>query len=1304
VRSPEGKKGEIELQSNQALTDYALLPPRPAFGMIPLLAVATQELSQPVLSLYRADTGERFGQFNGHMGAIRAVAFSDDGRLLASAAADQTVCLWSLVDLDQTLNKQGQLRGVAVTAGAGEKGPLVVSRVEAGPAAGKVRAQDVVEGVLVKGELRRFGSPAEFYFGLLPFARGERVTLRLKGDQGPRDVTLPVAQAVVSRPPLLTFFLTAGGAADNREWIGWSPLGPHDSSSFEITRNLGWHLNTGKARAPTTFFPIDEKSYQGNRKEGLLKYLVARGVLGLAVKDWLADNPPPKPKVELWLEEGDPARLRNPRGAIRLSIANLPADQVEAVTWQLNGGAPQPFRRDPGADPAAPYEGEVSWRPGKNRVVATVRTRDTAVRPAPVEFEAHFIPPPPLVLELRHLLGHLLAEHAHPAARAAVVTVPQMRNLSVSAETFPVRAVVFPGQPGQDVEVRLFYRGLPGGEAAAKGPGVSYDVKKFDQGLNRVEVVAVPRGAPAAEAAEQTGRLILEVTATRPTPVPPPQIFVDAVLPLTGGETGPALAVVPGRAVIVDAPRVSLVGRIRAQKNLTRAEWDDPAGKKTRLAGFDPNKAQLDFRVEVDLKPGLQQVRLRAQAAGAKSEDRVVKVGLDYHPQLPQAAAKVSPPGPFVDDQGEGLPRVAVEGRLLAPGTPEYSLTVLVFLDEVKVAEVTPKKGQFRSAEFPLQPGKANLVRALLKSAWREAVILDGPVSYRRPPRIVGWEGPTESKQPSVELVARVRSPFPLKDLAADVNGRPHEAIRVDGPPVKDVWTVRLERVLLDAPVNRVTLRVGNAESVHPVSTTRQVAFAPPPRLTPPVVELVRPGLSVPGAEFQANVPHEPLRVEFRVRSEKPLRSIKLVLTRPDASPEVRAFDPAKGKPDAGGLVFDADPPLQPTLGTNNLSVVAENADGPGKVLSALNVMPSLPRLVLTRLEPADPGGQPTLITAGPDGHLVAAKVAQSKLWLHGEVVWGSRGEKQLPDPDSLVRVYVNDALQLPERLQPPEEGGTRSAFKVRVLLTRTRGNRVEVKLPDAIRLDENAPRSFTVDCDRPAAGQQLHVLVIAPGENDEAQVRDQVLRALQARAVSATEFTRPPFTRGILHQILAGPAVKSGQVAAQLWKLELQLRTRAQKGWPNDVVLIYFNGGEAAGERGQLRTLTDGSQALLPRERLEKFFEQTPGVRVLLLDVRRNTADQLPPVLKRWLEAPMHYAWIRSAWTAPAAFPPDARLLTLLRHALDPQNRLTKLGTVAEYLDRQFASLEKKYAGRLGFDQSRLPPDYREIEIAGPP
>ena len=219
----EGKVArKIYLQPSEILTDYALLPARKPTET-PLLAVVAELLGQPVFKIYNARLGQQVRLLRGHTERIRSVDFSDDGRLLVSAGDDQTVCVWSLTDLNKTLGQRGMLPGLAVE----KKGlALVVARVEDdSPVRNQLKIGDLLEGLVEKNKLITWKTPQDFYNTFWRKKPGVRLTLRTTRGGVRRNVQVTVGQGVDERKPLFSLFVTRGKSSggskvDRMESVG----------------------------------------------------------------------------------------------------------------------------------------------------------------------------------------------------------------------------------------------------------------------------------------------------------------------------------------------------------------------------------------------------------------------------------------------------------------------------------------------------------------------------------------------------------------------------------------------------------------------------------------------------------------------------------------------------------------------------------------------------------------------------------------------------------------------------------------------------------------------------------------------------------------------------------------------------------------------------------------------------------------------------------------------------------------------------------------------------------------------------
>ncbi len=275
------------LKDREAVTAVALRPPSADRSALLAVAFTDRDNARTLIMLCRCEDGVPFRLLIGHLQDVRQLAFSDSRPLLASVSEDQTVCVWSLKDVDQAV---GQIQGLGV---ADVDGKAVVHAVEPGSVAARARLAkgDVIEAVGgASGELHDLKGAKEFLDAIAARRPGAKVQVRLAGKQDP--VTLEVGRGLDGRKPLFSLLLhnEPGGPG----WVGWSPAGPYDASGAAAEACVGWHTNTGKAGLPVAFVPAGEhrKEYF---KPGLLGRLAEKGDLAAAREP---DPPPVQPVLQ----------------------------------------------------------------------------------------------------------------------------------------------------------------------------------------------------------------------------------------------------------------------------------------------------------------------------------------------------------------------------------------------------------------------------------------------------------------------------------------------------------------------------------------------------------------------------------------------------------------------------------------------------------------------------------------------------------------------------------------------------------------------------------------------------------------------------------------------------------------------------------------------------------------------------------------------------------------------------------------------------------------------------------------------
>ncbi|HXG11882.1 MAG TPA: WD40 repeat domain-containing protein [Gemmataceae bacterium] len=1300
---PNGKW--VALKTGQQMTDYALLPARPGQA-VPILALAYRdEHGQPRLSLFNGLSGKQVRELTGHVGTIRSLTFSADGKFLVSAADDQTVCLWGLDDLNLALGQRGLLRGVRVEEKADNKGGvrLVVTWVARDSLAhGKLKEGDVILGLVEEGKPVRFDSATAFFDSVGAGQPGSTVTLQLAD----RREAVILEAAVDERKPRLSLFVTGppvantpgSPRAEERDWIAWRPHGFYDASGRKAEQWLGWLIGTDKPERPTSFVLAEQ-----HRKEYYQEDLFERVLVGPRPPP--PPPPPLRPRLGLWIDEvGPDPNRRDPQGhfvvrqrrvTLKLAARDLTLDQVASAAWQAGTAAPREFDSVFGMDAPewwadlTPHFHQAGWPRTPFAVRAVLRTNETTPQEFPELLTVRYEPAPP-VITLK-------------APEAAAGGTGTVRKLSVGQRAFPLHVQAGPAVEGEKVRLRLTHTHsgktlFDSGEQEG-----SREVKanlNLGIGLNRVEVVAWNEGR-AKEGLEES-RLVLEVDFE--PKVPPVQITLRAVVPVTGrplDDQAPDVRLIEtGRVVTVPTPRVRIEGEIKAaldKDKLTRAVWSRDEEKPQELKGFAAGRHQTFAVGEVvRLVPGRQKVRFLAESELGKDAK---EVELDYQPPPPDVFLKAPPPRLY---EGEHQGDLQLEVELEPPLDPEHAYegltaTALVTTDGQEIAARKQPIGRgVRSftVGVPVQPGKTHTVKVRLGNKWQSKLSSPFVVAYLRPPREIAFDPvPQPVQNPVIDLSAQVKSALPVTRVVADIrggkDGRTVPILDSEIIPPKEkqgvqTYTVRLRGVALSEGINEVSLLAANDEawSLHPA--VQKIEYRRP--LIPPTITLLDPV----GDPRTVRAPRYTLR--FQVESKQPLTRIAVLRQRQViAAPQVAAL-----KRNAKGVYeVEQEVPLVP--GVNDLEIVAASPDGESRVPVQLST-PALGVWVdILGLQPSAGGPLIPPVVSG-NGQVLFPQVPDGRLRLFGRVHFLNERDDKLRRDDLLVQVRVNGFQQLPARLLPPPSNRPEREFQADIVLNKEAGNRVELELPGLKLEADNAAAFEVLQCAQPVKGRWLHLLIVAVGERDEKKLGEQFLEAVKLQAAGGPPGTA--FDRVEIYGPLVNDLATADRVEGQLRKMKFHMEQRAREGSPNDVALVYYYGGQEITERGHFLH-TNVRRSPLPCAKLEAELRNAFGAQVVFLDVWNAGSKEPPPgkdLMGRWLKDPRLFLVVfRSAWMAGKEPSPEARLSYHLARLM-PQAE--NLGDLDNRLDKVYQGLSPDN-GPAGLNyQSKVPEPLKDLEL----
>jgi WD40 repeat protein len=1242
VRLRGMQQSRIQIDEGSVVTGHAVWPTVGNRGALVAVAAFEPATGEPKLSIYNGATGEQVRQCTGHTARIHALSVAEDGRLMASVADDQTVSIWSLVDIDQALGARGAIAGLVVTD---RDGAAVVVQPPSAAGGATVQSGDVVRAIASATGKDPVTSALGFYEAVAHYKPGDKMKVIVGSRNGPeRQVELAVGQGIDERKPLASMFVTADQQGRGMAWVGWSPLGPYEASSRQVERLLGWHFNPREGSDSVSFARIEQYRDEYYRA-GLLRDLVEHGQLQTTSKH----DPLPRPETTIWLRQSDAppqpvaesgvTRVHDRRAAIQLAIYDdFPLEQLAEITWQT-GEKPPATPRLGRFMPVSDREWEADLEPlWTARAQAELRIALVTKEDVPQRFERRvtlrFQPPPPTI-------------ELEPSQR--VLRMPMLQ----------LQAVLKPGSAGEGFVTQLTRNGEP---VAKFEPSEALTIReslKLEPGENSFEIIARNASAAAPYESDETTRQTVTVAYFPPSQ---PEIAIESITAMSdsadaGGQPPPT-----GGMTTVATPRVRMRGRIKsADEPLQMAELSQGARRRA-LSKFEPGKhKEFSFDEVVELEPGLQKFLLHAKSPNSDAAESAATV--TYKPDVPRVSIDAPTTGQ-VRYAKKHSQQIRIEGRVVEPADKRpFQIQLLV---NEKPTEppvpivVSPADSTFH-AELPLQPGE-NRVQIKTSNEWGSEWTSEvTAVRFLRPPEIVRVDPPMVGRTPIVDLVAHVRTPADLPVLRVQVDKRMLSEADFRATATESGmtdWTITAKGTPLERGDNTIEVLAWNQDGrcLEPGQIQLRFDPAPPPKAR---VELLDPS-----SDAVVQTPQVSMR--FRVTSTSPLQRVEVS----QGGRTVHAVDGVKLKAAAEDLwTLEEVVPLQLERKSNALRVVAVNDGGEQVAAATVSYVPQPVNVVIDRLELKNRPG--SMIRLDMENGALKDPAPEAQIVLHGRVVWPDRQDSRLIETKWL-HVWVNGLQQFPAELDAATADGVERKFRAELWLHRPTQNSVELELP-GLAHEAGSRLAFKMNCRNPVRAPRLHLLIVGVGETDKDQLRALALRAVQAQSVRGDHFSTPAFATGQIYT-LAERWVTHGQIVAQMQRIRqsiLELKSTS------DVVAIYYQGRESIDSSG--RFVFHASDRSIASDYIERLFANVAGAQILFLDVTRPSSEAVTQLA--W---PAHIGVLRYVWQGAASPPADARFLASLAAATARASRLTD---VESLVSARYQQLKETYPDSLRYE-----------------